>query len=124
MLPEAACMAAQRLRGPIYLFLLTSFLVGGSKSPCEPQQRLRKPLLESLRWEAYWVPLMIILGGCCAMAWSILFIAYDVARPGGYGLPQIPVTPEGEQKEGGPRQVSSGGRGWKAIWGRGQRKGA
>ncbi|XP_039195673.1 uncharacterized protein LOC120306460 [Crotalus tigris] len=105
LLPEAAGMASQSLRGHIYLYLLMSFLVGGSKVPCEKHLRSRKPLLESLQWEAYWVPLMIILGGCCAMAWSILFIAYDVGREGGKMLPQIPGAQEEEQKEGGARQA-------------------
>ncbi|XP_034293164.1 uncharacterized protein LOC117677224 [Pantherophis guttatus] len=103
-------MAAQSLHGHIYLYLLMSFFVGGSKVPCEQHLRSRKvqqeSLLESLQWEAYWVPLMIILGGCCAMAWSILFIAYDVGQERGKVLPKIPPAQEEEQEEeGGPRQM-------------------
>lgn len=122
LLPEAAGMAAQSLRGNIYLYLLMSFFVGGSKVPCEKFLRSRKvqqgPLLESLQWEGYQVPLMIILGGCCAVAWSILFIAYDVGQEAGKVLPKIsPAQEEEQEEEGGPRQVSLGERAWKTIGG-------
>ncbi|XP_053133930.1 ESX-1 secretion-associated protein EspB-like [Hemicordylus capensis] len=96
-------MAAQRASWPALLacsLLVGSFLAGQASppgSPCEQQVRARKPSLDSLQGQGVWVPLMIVLGGCCGLAWCVLFISYDVSQTGGrQELPQIPGKEAGE----------------------------
>ncbi|KAJ7307127.1 hypothetical protein JRQ81_009109 [Phrynocephalus forsythii] len=68
----------------------------GSKLSCGQQQqvRYRKPPLDTLPWPGYWVPLMIILGGCCGLAWCILYLTYNISQRGGEDLPQLPSKAE------------------------------
>ncbi|XP_042296135.1 uncharacterized protein LOC121915725 [Sceloporus undulatus] len=64
--------------------------------PCYQQQPRRHipPQPDTLLWQEDWVPLMILLGGFCAMAWCIHFLAYNVHQRGSQELPQLPSEEE------------------------------
>ncbi|XP_063002368.1 uncharacterized protein LOC134412392 [Elgaria multicarinata webbii] len=105
-------MAVQSVSLPAALawsLLVVPLLIGhvaGARRPCEQQVRSRKPVIDSFQWSGYCVPLMIILGGCCGLAWCILFITYDVGQRAEKDLPRISskeehaaVTTLGDQRE-------------------------
>uniref|UniRef100_A0ACB8G8M2 Uncharacterized protein n=1 Tax=Sphaerodactylus townsendi TaxID=933632 RepID=A0ACB8G8M2_9SAUR len=74
-------------------FLLAGpFPKGEATGPrCKKQPpRERKPTFETFHWQEAYLPLAVIVGGCCGLVWWVLLVIYDVSLKGGQkGLPQI-----------------------------------
>ncbi|XP_062821270.1 uncharacterized protein LOC134294363 [Anolis carolinensis] len=74
------------------------------RTPCQQHCRYRKPPVSD-HWSGHWVPLMIIVGGCCGLAWCILFVGCEASQRARKELPQLPQLPPEEAEEAEEEEI-------------------